>query len=184
MSDADLKPWRVTASRPVFQDPWIDVRADTCGTDAGATIAPYYVLNGLDWVNVLALDAQDRVVMVRLYRHGLAQMSLELPGGIMDRTDSSPATAAARELLEETGHTCDPLIPVGWLSPNPANHANRMHIFAARGARLVRPPQREPGETMRMELIPRAEVRRMALAGELVSALHVAAVLMALEQLP
>lgn len=183
VEDIEILPWRVTATREIVRDRWISLRADTCVTAAGATIEPYYVLKPDDWVNILAIDAQGRAVMVRQYRHGLGRNSLELPGGVIDRDDASPAVAAQRELLEETGYACEQLMPVGSFSPNPANHANRVFAFAARGARQLRSPEREPGETMRTELIPLADLRGFALSGGIEHGLHIAVVLMALAAL-
>jgi 8-oxo-dGDP phosphatase len=178
-----LTPWEVTKTRTVLKDRWIDVRADTCVTSAGAVLSPFYVLQPPDWVHVLAVDDNNRAVMVRQYRHGLGGASLEAPGGTLDPDDASPAAAASRELLEETGYACDPLQLAGRMSPNPSNHNNMLHIFAARGARFVQAPQREAGETMRTELVPVADLRRMMFDGSIVNGLHIAAVLLALQAL-
>ena len=134
MSD-DLRPWRVTTSRQIVRDRWINLRADTCLTAAGSEISPYYVLSPADWTHVLAVDDAHCAVMVRQYRHGSGRLSLELPGGIIDATDATPGTAAVRELREETGYVCGPVVPAGTFSPNPATHANTVHIFIARNAR-------------------------------------------------
>ncbi len=179
----DIRPWRVTESRSILRDRWIDVRAETCVTASGAIVAPYYLLRPADWVHVLALDAAERVVMVRQYRHGLGRDSLEAPGGVIDPGDGSPEIAARRELLEETGYACGALMPAGCFSPNPANHTNTVHIFAARDAALVQAPQREVGESMRTELVAVTDLRRLALAGGLVHGLQIAAVMLALHAL-
>ena len=182
-TDDELRPWRVTATKQIVRDRWINLRADTCVTAAGAEITPYYVLQPDDWTHVIAVDAEQRAVMIRQYRHGIGREQLELPGGIIDPSDASPAAAAERELLEETGYGCGPLIAAGTFSPNPATHANRVHVFVARDARPVQAPAREPGETMRNELLPLTELEHCMLDGRLESAIQIAAVVLALAAL-
>ena len=66
-----LQPWTVRSSRRVLHDRWISVRADDCVTAEGAEVSPFYVLEYPDWVNVVALDDENHVLLVRQYRHGL-----------------------------------------------------------------------------------------------------------------
>ena len=163
-----------------MQDRWIRVRADDCVTAEGARIAPFYVLEYPDWVQVVALDADDHVLLVRQYRHGLGAASLELPAGAVEPTDATPVAAAARELLEETGCTAAEWRYVGAVSPNAANHANRAHIVLALGARAQRRPDDDPTERLETVRLPTSEVVRRAVVGDLVQAIHVASLAMAL----
>ncbi|TWF54495.1 NUDIX hydrolase [Neorhizobium alkalisoli] len=95
--------WSVLSSETVVKDRWIDLRAETCVTPSGQEIAPYYVLSYPDWVNIVAITADDEIVLVRQYRHGAADVFTEIPGGAVDAGDPDPVAAAKRELLEETG---------------------------------------------------------------------------------
>ncbi len=168
--------WRVTASRYVHKDRWIAVRADDCVTDEGAVVAPYYVLDYPDWVEIIALDAADNVLLVRQYRHGLGGMSIELPAGGMEPTDTDPLAAAARELLEETG-CAGVLTLVGETRANAGTHSNRTHIVLARQVAKVAEPKDDPTERIERLWVPAAEALRMALAGELTVGMQVASLL-------
>ena len=168
--------WRVTASRYVHKDRWISLRADDCVTDEGAVVAPFYVLDYPDWVEVVALDAENQVLLVRQYRHGLGDFSIELPAGGMDPTDADPVVAATRELLEEAG--CRGVMTlIGETRPNAGTHSNRIHIVLARDVVQVSEPVDDPTERIERLWVPAAEALRMALAGEMTVGMQVASLL-------
>lgn len=173
--------WRVTASRYVHKDRWIAVRADDCVTEEGAVVAPYYVLDYPDWVEIIALDAADNVLLVKQYRHGLGGLSIELPAGGMEPTDADPLQAARRELLEETG-CAGVLTLVGETRANAGTHSNRTHIVLARQVAKVAEPKDDPTERIEKLWVPAAEALRMALAGELTVGMQVASLLRGLAQ--
>lgn len=168
--------WRVTASRIVHQDRWIHLRADDCVTDEGAVVAPYYVLEYPDWVEIVALDARNNVLLIRQYRHGFGDFSTELPAGGMDAGEIDPVAAAARELMEEAG-CVGALTLIGGSRVNPSSHANCSHIVLARDVVRVAEPKDDPAERIESLWVPAAEAIRMALAGELTNGMHVASLL-------
>ena len=90
----------------------------------------FYRIESVDWVNVVPLTLDDQVVMVRQFRHGSREVTLEIPGGMVDPGEE-PAAAAARELLEETGYRAGDVVSLGRVSPNPALFDNRVHTFLA-----------------------------------------------------
>ncbi|CAN5480747.1 NUDIX hydrolase [soil metagenome] len=173
--------WRVTASRYIHKDRWVALRADDCLTDDNVPIAPYYVLEYPDWVEVVALDAEDNVLLVRQYRHGMGEFTIELPAGGMDPGDTDPYVAGARELLEETG--CAGVVTwVGEARPNAGTHTNRVYALLIRDVVQIAEPKDDPAERIECFWVPAAEAVRMALAGELVVSMHIASLLRGLEQ--
>ncbi len=165
--------WKVHRSRHIFRDRWVSLRADDCVTPSGVEVAPYYVLEYPDWVHVVAVDAGDHVLLVRQYRHGYGGPTLELPGGVVDASDDSPATATARELAEETGYAAEKLRLLASLSPNPATHTNRVHVVLAQPAFCAGPATPELSEEIALVRVPAAEAVTMALGGDMVHAQHV-----------
>jgi 8-oxo-dGTP pyrophosphatase MutT (NUDIX family) len=175
-----LKPWTVTASRIVLADRWISLRADSCVASNGDVVDPFYVLEYRDWVHVVALTDDDRLVMNRQYRHGAGEVHLELPGGVMDPEDTDAIAAGRREFLEETGHGAREFRHVVSLRPNPATHTNRVHTVLALGAAPGGAQSFDNGEEIAVDLIPVAEVLRMIREGAVQQSTHVASLLLAL----
>ena len=94
---------------------------------------PYFRLQAPDWVNVLPVTADGRVILVRQPRVGSLSYVLETPGGVIDAGERDPTLAAARELEEETGFVSQRFLPLGSMNPNPAIMTNKCHFFLALG---------------------------------------------------
>src|SRR5262245_568104 len=95
--------WKTISSEYLFNDNWFKVRKEVCVTPGGKIVDPYYVYEFATWVGALALTEDNKIVMVRQYRHAIGETCIEIPGGCVDATDKSLEMAIARELLEETG---------------------------------------------------------------------------------
>lgn len=175
--------WTVLSSRSVIRDRWIDLRADDCLTPSGQEIAPYYVLTYPDWVHVVAVTANDELLLVRQYRHGAGTSLLELPGGVIDGGEAVEA-AARRELAEETGHEAGAITLVSSLHPNPAIQTNRVHVCIAENVVAAGSLQLDAGEEgLTVELLPVQTVLDGLAAGILGQSLHVTSLLLGLAAL-
>ncbi len=133
----------------------------------------FYVMTAGDWINVVPLTADDEVVMIEQYRHGSRDVTLEIPGGMVDAGES-PAAAAARETLEETGYAATEIVELGRVRPNPAIHDNWLYTYLARDARLVQSPVHESTEHTVVRLVPLADLPRLVADGTITHALVVA----------
>ncbi|MDR1910114.1 MAG: NUDIX hydrolase [Spirochaetaceae bacterium] len=131
MDDKDLV-WTEESSRLVFETRVFSVRESRCRSPAGKS-GLYVTLDAPDWavvVPVLETEGGRRFVMVRQWRHGSRELSLEFPGGVFEQNEDGKA-AAARELYEETAYRPGRVRELGVMSPNPAIMANRVHFFLA-----------------------------------------------------
>jgi 8-oxo-dGTP pyrophosphatase MutT (NUDIX family) len=135
---------------------------------------PFYRIESPAWVNVVALTEQDELVMVKQFRQGSRAVTLEIPGGLVDPGET-PAVAAARELLEETGFRAGRLTSLGSINPNPALFANRCHMQVARDCIRVAEIQNSATEETIVELLPLAELHEVLRNGGIDHALVVAA---------
>lgn len=134
----------------------------------------FFRIDSADWVNVVPVTRTGEIVMVRQYRHGLREVTLEIPGGMVDPGEA-PADAAARELLEETGYRAARIEALGSVNPNPALFGNRLFAFAAHGCERVAEVANESTEETVVELVDPAELRRLLREGRIDHGLVMAA---------
>jgi 8-oxo-dGTP pyrophosphatase MutT (NUDIX family) len=174
--DDDPGPWRVLASEYVAREPWYTVRLDRVQLPSGTIIAKYWISEYRPWVNVVAVTDDDRVVLIRQYRHGIGAVHFEIPAGTTDPGDTSLESAARRELLEETGYSGGSWSPLMTLSANPALQNNLTYTFLAEGvtAGTAAP---DASEDIRVHLVPVAELDALIESGGFVQALHAAPLL-------
>jgi 8-oxo-dGTP pyrophosphatase MutT (NUDIX family) len=134
----------------------------------------FHRIDSSDWVNIVPITPQGEVVMIRQYRHGLRDLTLEIPGGMVDPGET-PSEAAGRELLEETGYRAAEIAPIGAVSPNPALFGNRVYSYLGLGAERVAAVRNDGTEETVVELVPEAELRRVVREGGVDHALVLAA---------
>lgn len=174
MSGRRLEPWEVLETEPLQDCVVFTVsRAHTRSPRTGR-VHPFYRIDADAWVNVVPVTRDGSVVMVRQYRHGSRDFTLEIPGGIVDPGES-PEQAAARELLEETGYRAARLEPIGEVNPNPALFGNRVFSFVAHAAERVDEVRNEGLEETAVELVPAGEIPERLRRGDIDHALVVAA---------
>ena len=130
----------------------------------------YTVIAAPDWVNVIALTRDDRLVLVRQFRYGIDDFSLEIPGGMIDPGED-PVAAALRELREETGYAGGPARLLGSVHPNPAIQNHRCHLVLVENVRLQGAPDWDHDEEIEVATAPVAEVLAWARSGRITHSL-------------
>lgn len=169
-------PWRELAREQLQDCRVFRVSRTLAESPDGRARHPFFRIDSSDWVNVIPLTDDGGVVMVRQYRHGCRDVTLEIPGGMVDPGED-PAQAAARELLEETGYQAQRIERLGSVNPNPALFGNRLHAFVATGARAVAEIRNDAREETVVEIVPRAALRERVRDGQVDHALVLAALL-------
>ncbi len=174
--------WETLSSEYLVQAPWAVLRKDVCRMPNGHIVPEYYVLEYPDWVNMVALTAENEFVLVKQYRHGVKQDVLEVPGGVIDPGEDAPS-AARRELLEETGYRFDTIEEISTLFPNPATANNRTYTYLLTGGVKVQEQALDEQEEIDVILANPEELKQLLFDNRFGQALHTAALFYALVKL-
>lgn len=167
-----MEHWKIQQSQYLINDKWITVRADSCVTEDGVCIEPYYVLEYTDWAHIVALNPHNEVLITRQYRHGAQCLCTEIPCGVIE--------AAHRELQEETGCTVTDMKQVGQFYANPSNQTNRVHCFLAYGTAVTGDTNFDESENILFEFVPVNDVLDMMAQGKISQGLHIASLYLGL----
>jgi 8-oxo-dGTP pyrophosphatase MutT (NUDIX family) len=124
----------------------------------------FIVVQPPDWVNVVALTPDHRLVLVRQFRFGIDGFSLEIPGGVME-SGEDPVTAGLRELREETGFAGVSARVLGKVHPNPAIQGNTCHFVLVEQAVASAAMEWDPDEEIEVSTLPVDDVLKLARSG-------------------
>jgi len=167
-----MRRWQVERADTLFDHRLFRLERHRLVADASSREA--LVLQAPDWVNVIALLPDSSVVFVRQWRFGLAAVTLEIPGGMVDAGEA-PIDAAARELVEETGYRAGTIELLGEVHPNPAFISNRCISYLARDLEWTGEPQGDGEEELTVETAPLAAVPDLVARGVITHSLVISA---------
>ena len=174
IDNPDIQPWPLKDSEIAADFKIFKVRSDQRTSPRTGDDHSFFVIESVDWCNVVALTANDELVMVEQYRQGTNLIELELPGGMIDPGET-PAETAPRELREETGYAGDAPEPVGFVYANPAIMNNKVHTVVIRNAAKQHDTELDAGEDLITRLVPLAEIPNLIDNGTIGHSLMVAA---------
>lgn len=137
----------------------------------------FVVVRAADWVNVIALTPDRRLVLVRQFRFGIDDFSLEIPGGVVDAGED-PVAAGLRELREETGYAGTFVANLGVVHPNPAFQTNRCHFILVENAVRSQDVEWDADEEIQVDLRPVEDVLALARSGGITHGLVLNALLL------
>ncbi|MEJ5964390.1 NUDIX hydrolase [Pedobacter immunditicola] len=178
----EILKWKKLSSRYLVEEKWATLRVDTCKLQNGSVKDDYFVLEYPDWVNAIAVTKENKIILVRQYRHAADIVSLEIPGGVMDG-DEEAETGVRRELLEETGYSFEKAELLVTLYPNPATSTNRTFTYLLTGGTKTHAQNLDEHEILNVEEYTIEEVKQLLMDNKIDQALHTAALFYGLNKL-
>ncbi|WP_407550892.1 NUDIX hydrolase [Streptomyces sp. Pv4-95] len=166
--------WTVHGTRPLYESEWVDLLlADIEFPDR--TRREHHLVRIPPSVAVAMTDDSDRVLMLWRHRFTTDTWSWELPGGAVEAGET-PAGAAVREAVEETGWRPTEVRPLGYVQPITGISNAEQHVFRATGATHVGPPT-DPHESDSLAWIPLRDMPELIAKRQLVAAATLVGVL-------
>jgi len=170
-----MREWKIARQETLYRHRILELQRRQLA--AGDDRREVLVMEAPEWINVIPLLPDDRVVLVRQWRYGIQSPTLEIPGGMVDAGED-PRVAAARELVEETGFRAGSLRCLGSTHPNPAFLDNRLTTWLATGLENLDEEGTRfgvDGEEIVREIVPLDDIPRRIVCGEISHALVVVA---------
>jgi 8-oxo-dGTP pyrophosphatase MutT (NUDIX family) len=174
MSKKTISPWKTLDSEKGPDLKLFTSRYDHVENPRNGMRMHALVLESGDWVNVVALTKEGKIVTVEQYRFGTGKVSLEVPAGVVDPGES-PLETAKRELLEETGYSSDNWTSLGNVEANPAFLDNHCHFWLAEDAVLAGGQSLDEGEDIGVELLTDEELKQAVSEGRMRNSLSLLA---------
>jgi 8-oxo-dGTP pyrophosphatase MutT (NUDIX family) len=165
-----IQPWTLLGKQLGFQTRIFNLMLERWRSPRTGAESTFSVIDSPDWVNVVATDLSDNMIMIRQFRFGTAQFTLEVPGGMVDPGEQ-PLATAERELYEESGYRAQHIVALGSIEPNPAIFSNKAHMFWAQGCQRVGEQVLDAGEDIEVVPMPIEQVLALWRSGQITHAL-------------
>jgi 8-oxo-dGTP pyrophosphatase MutT (NUDIX family) len=162
-----IKPWTRISTKPLGDFRVFTVRADEKISPRTNQPHEFFILDCVNWVNVVAVTPDEQLVMIEQFRHGSNTVELEIPGGTMDGVDASPLATGIRELREETGYEGTDACIIGEIFPNPAIMSNVCFTVLVQNCKLQHELQMDSGEDLLTRVVPIAAIPELVASGKI-----------------
>lgn len=156
-----IRPWKKISSKLLGDFRIFKLRSDIKVSPRTGKEHDFFVLDAVNWVNVIALTPDKQLVMVEQYRHGSNTVELEIPGGMMDVSETDPVATGVRELREETGYEGENARLLGKVHANPAILSNTCFTVLVENCRLKHDLNWDYGEDLITRLVPISEIPKL-----------------------
>ena len=170
-----IKPWQKVSSKSLGEFRIFSLRADRKISPRTGAEHDFYVIDSVNWVNIVAITPRRELVMIEQFRHGSNTVELEIPGGMMDAPDELPVATGIRELREETGYEGENARVIGKVFPNPAIMSNTCYTLLVENCRCVHPVEFDQSEDLITRLVPVADAPRLVAEGKIAHSMVIVA---------
>ena len=162
-----IKKWKTLSSEMILDNKWHKVQKDKVEVRPGYILDDYFLDISNDIVIIFAITKNNKVPLVRQYKHGAQEILLELPAGYMDDNED-PLASAKRELLEETGFESAKWKQLAFYYKNPTkSRGSNIYIFLAKEAKQTNKQNLDITEDIEIQITEFEKVKAMALSNEI-----------------
>ena len=168
------KKWKTLDTKQIFGNKVFGLREDKVLSPKTENTHPVWVMDAPTWINIIPITKEQKVIMIKQYRFGSQDISLEIPGGMVDAEEDA-LSAAVRELKEETGYGSDEVREIGKISPNPALMSNHAYSYVAYNVEKVGDQQLDNMEDIEVLEIDLDKIPNLITSGEIDHSLVISA---------
>ena len=179
--------YKLKSSKTVYKSQWMVVYEDLITDEEQIALGMFNRINVDDAVTIVPIYEDGSLLMVENYRHAVSTNLLELPGGLIrgneeegkqQEEQQQASDTAKKELLEETGYTCDSLQFINWFYTWPGRSTQKNFVFIAKGLKKIQTEQRlEEFEYIKVCKVDREQVMLELKNGRIKSAVTISALL-------
>jgi ADP-ribose pyrophosphatase len=160
------RSWTLLESNEVSDQRIFHLRRDLYRFEPSGEERDFVVVDSPSWVNVVPITSEGNVVLIRQFRHGVREVTIEIPGGLIDEGET-PENAAVRELREETGYEGDRIQLLARVRPNPAIQNNWCYLYASYDCRKTAETHLDPFERIDVFERPLGDIPGLIESGEI-----------------
>lgn len=178
----EITPWEILEEQDVSPSKYYPVFKQVVKMHGGRVVDGYFISRLPDASMVVAITPEKELIMVRQWRQGIKETTLELPAGVHD--GRTPVDAARGELHEETGATTTMLHPLGIVAVTPPKNSLRMHGYFCYVDEITEEQDLDPNENIEVVKVPLQEVDSLLLTGSISCADTIAFIFLARLKFP
>ena len=148
---SDHQKWESLAKNSILEKkPWFEIFREEVRLPDGKIVPEYFGIEMPHYTAVFAVTEERRIMILRCYRHAIGEVTLTMPGGMIEKGES-PLAGIQREFLEETGYKAKEWKQLGTFIGNSTRGCGTYHLFFATGARSLQKPN--SGDLEELELL-------------------------------
>lgn len=160
-SNEQAKKWELINRNTIHESNYCSLHLDRYQLPNGLEIVDFAVIDEHPGVNIIALTADKRVLVVKQYRPPTDSFVFDFPGGRLESETDIPLERAKKELEEETGYKSTTWIELGFFFPSPHRSTHKVYSFLATNIKKNGEQDLDPTEDLEWFLIDIHELEQM-----------------------
>ena len=143
--------WESLAKESILvKNPWFEIFKEKIQLPDGKVVPEYYEIEMPHYTAAFAVTLEQKIIVLRCYRHAIGEVTLTMPGGMIEKGES-PLEGIQREFLEETGYKAKEWESLGSFIGNSTRGCGTYHLFFATEAESVQ--KSDSGDLEELELL-------------------------------